>query len=91
MKIRHEDKLKLFEAMDKVLLPMLPEVLAHRAKKLGKDIEKRFRWDLLHASGVKIGDGIGIQGDINLYSYMHDEHIDTALKVYVSERPQFNI
>ena len=47
-----------------------------------KDLQKRFCFDLLYASRVKIGDGIGIMGDINLYSYMNDEHIYTAIKSF---------
>ena len=45
-----------------------------------KDIDKRFRWDILYATKIKIGDGEGQHGDINLYSYMDDSHIDTALR-----------
>lgn len=40
----------------------------------------RFRWDALRASGVKIGDGVGVHGHVNLYAYCNDEHIDTALR-----------
>lgn len=45
-----------------------------------KDVNKRYRWDLLYVSGIKIGDGVGMQGDVNLYAYMTDAHIDTALR-----------
>jgi hypothetical protein len=41
---------------------------------------KRLRWDLLYASKLKIGDGVGIHGQVNLYAYLNDEHIDTALR-----------
>lgn len=51
---------------------------------LVKDLDARYRWDLLHASGLKIGDGVGIQGDLNLYSYLDDTHIDTALRSIVA-------
>ncbi len=44
---------------------------------------KRFYWDLFHATGLKIGDGAGMPGDIELYSYLDDTHIDTALKSIV--------
>jgi hypothetical protein len=44
-----------------------------------KDINKRYRWDLLYASNLKIGDGIGMSG-LPLYAYLTDEHIDTALR-----------
>jgi len=44
-----------------------------------KDIEKRFRWDLMYAANLSpwICD--------NLYSYMDDSHIDTALRSIVRE------
>ena len=42
-----------------------------------KDLDKRYRWDLLWAAGlsdflVKV-----------IYKYAHDDHIDTALKAIV--------
>jgi len=45
---------------------------------LVKDIDKRYRWDLLNFSNISakyICD--------NLYSYLNDIHIDTALKSIV--------
>lgn len=36
-----------------------------------KDKDKRYRWDLLYLSGFQLGP---------LYSYLNDEHIDTALR-----------
>lgn len=44
-----------------------------------KDIEKRLRWDCLYAAGLTpfICD--------NLYSYLNDDHIDTALKNIIKE------
>ena len=41
--------------------------------------DRRYRWDLLYRSKIKIGDGIGIDG-LPLYAYLNDGHIDTALK-----------
>ena len=41
---------------------------------------KRYRWDLLEKSGIKIGDGINVVGDLNLYAYANNAHIDTALR-----------
>lgn len=52
---------------------------------LVKDLNMRYRWDVLYASQIKIGDGVGIQGDLNLYSYLNDTHIDTALRSIVAE------
>jgi len=45
-----------------------------------KDLEMRYRWDLLYASGIKVGDGVGVKGDIDLYAYLDDTHIDSALR-----------
>ncbi|NQY86131.1 MAG: hypothetical protein HRT51_00045 [Colwellia sp.] len=41
---------------------------------------KRYRWDMLEQSGIKIGDGINIDGDVNIYAYANKSHIDTALR-----------
>jgi hypothetical protein len=43
----------------------------------------RYRWDILRATGLKIGDSIGMPGDIPLYDYLNDDHIDTALRSIV--------
>lgn len=44
----------------------------------------RYCWDLFWASKFKIGDGIGISGDINI-SGCNDDHIQTALKKIVKD------
>ena len=41
---------------------------------------KRYRWDMLERTKIKIGDGINIDGDVNIYAYANDNHIDTALR-----------
>lgn len=41
---------------------------------------KRYRWDLLEQSQITIGDGVDIDGDLNLYAYASKLHIDTALR-----------
>jgi len=41
---------------------------------------KRYRWDMLEQSQIKIGDGTNIVGDVNIYAYANDNHIDTALR-----------
>lgn len=51
-----------------------------------KDVEMRFRWDILWASKLKIGDGKGMSGDVNLYAYLNDNQIDTALKYYMKSK-----
>jgi hypothetical protein len=48
-----------------------------RADKV-KDLQRRFCFDLFFATGLRIGDGIGIDGDI-IGDY-NDDHLYTALK-----------
>lgn len=45
-----------------------------------KDINKRFRWDCFNCAGLT-----QFACD-NLYSYLNDAHIDTALKSIIPER-----
>ena len=45
-----------------------------------KDLYLRYRWDLLYMSRLKIGDGVGIKGDVDIYGYANDDHLDTALR-----------
>jgi hypothetical protein len=54
----------------------------HNAERV-RDLNKRYRWDLLYASSIKIGDGVGIKGDIDLYYYADDMAVDTALRSIV--------
>lgn len=86
MKIKTEDLEKLKAAVAPLDTPANREKYASgdfpRAN-LCRDLDKRYRWDLLYASGLKIGDGVGMPGDVNLYAYMDDSHIDTALRSIV--------
>ena len=41
---------------------------------LTKDVNKRYRWDCLYATG----EANSIMSD--LYAYLNDEHIDTAMR-----------
>ena len=87
MKIKNEDLVILRNAIAPLDTPERREL--YRAGKfskseLCKDKDMRYRWDLLYASRLKIGDGIGIQGDVNLYAYLNDSHIDTALRSLVA-------
>lgn len=45
-----------------------------------RDLAKRYRWDLLYASKYPVGE---------LYSYLDDNHIDTALKAIVKQGAWF--
>lgn len=88
LKIKPEDRKKLELYLDNYVNKVGREKLAEYKERLKsdskvKDIEERFRWDLLYNSGIRIGDGKGMSGDIELYSYMNDNHIDSVLKDYV--------
>ena len=48
-----------------------------------KDRDMRYRWDLLYMSRLRLGDGVGMKGDLNLYSYLNDKHIDAALRSFI--------
>ena len=87
MKIKPEHKEKLFALLDERLSKIGWDVVKkHKELSLGNNKAMRFRWDLLWASKIKIGDSVGMSGDIALYDYMNDEHIDTVLRKYVEER-----
>ena len=83
MKIKKQDYDALKVALESVINPELINMYESgdfpRSEKT-KDLQMRFCFDALHLSGIKIGDGVGVQGDINLYGYMNDDHIYTALK-----------
>lgn len=50
----------------------------------------RFLWDGFHQTKVKIGDGVGADGDVLWYRNWNDTHIQTALSKmwsnYLKER-----
>lgn len=48
-----------------------------------KDWDLRYRWDLLRASRLRLGGGMLAKGDLNLYAYLNDRHIDAALRSIV--------
>lgn len=80
MKIKTEhykEMLNVLSKVDKDAVRKHKEALKQDARV--KDIEKRFRWDLLYAAKLSpwICD--------NLYSYLDDSHIDTALKSIIKE------
>lgn len=58
------------------------QVLAYKALKLGKDPEKRFRWDLFTFARRSGAEKI-VMDDI--YRYANDNHLDTALRAIVRE------
>lgn len=71
-----------YSAIRSAILPLAGRLSAHRdflkSEGKAKDIEKRLRWDAFHASGC---DGIMSE----LYTYLNDDHIDTALRSIMRE------
>ncbi|MFK4131964.1 hypothetical protein ACI2KR_06670 [Pseudomonas luteola] len=85
MKMSHEDFVRLSNMLDNKIEEIGTEaVRARYAQKLGKDTDKRFRWDMLYACPFTIRDPL----ITNMYLYLHDDHIDTALRVYFDNRPE---
>jgi len=41
---------------------------------------KRLRWDLFHYARVRPGHSIGTPTEWNVYDYINNNHIDTALR-----------
>lgn len=81
MKIKPDD----FEKLKAAAAPYDTPELRNEYKRAGLSA-KRYRWDCFYRSKVKIGDGVGMKGDINLYAYMNDDHIDTALRSIISDK-----
>jgi hypothetical protein len=65
------------------ILPNKDKIKDHRKfiinEGKAKDVEKRLRWDLLYYAGLS-----GWICD-NLYSYLDDSHIDTALRYIIKD------
>lgn len=58
------------------------QVLAYKALKLGKDPERRFRWDLFTYARRVSSERIAME---DIYRYANDTHLDTALKKIMRE------
>ena len=80
MKFTPEHLAKLKAAIDTVLArnPNAAHGYEQGNFPRSEKVKTRFCYDLLYASKFKIGDGIGIQGDIN--GDYNSAHIFTALK-----------
>jgi hypothetical protein len=83
MKIKQSD----YDSLKRELAAIqLEKIVAHRAFLLSdkcankpKDLMMRLRWDALHS--LRMGNWMSE----NLYTYLNDEHIDTALKQIACE------
>jgi hypothetical protein len=73
MKIKPTHYARLRDAIQANLLDPEPYIVA--------GLSQRYRWDCLHACGISVfGNGVGTYADINLYAYLDDTHIETALR-----------
>ena len=82
MKIKSDDYEKLKAAVTGVLEEHGDYTDAYKGGGLSP---MRFRWDLLWTSKLRIGDGAGAPGDVDIYAYANDAHIDTALRQIMRE------
>ena len=75
MKIKPQD----YEILKEFVAPYLTAERRTQYEQAGLS-ETRFLFDSLYASRIKIGDGIGLSGDVLLYAYCDNSHIKTALR-----------
>lgn len=72
-----------YEHMKQAILPLKDRIAGQREfiinEGKAKDIEKRLRWDCFYAAKLST-----FACD-NLYQYLNDDHIDTALKAIMKE------
>jgi hypothetical protein len=77
MKPEHFAHMKLAMTSPLIDIDAMRGVIA--ADRKVKDADKRLRWDMLYAAGL------GRWICDNLYSYMDDTHIDTALRTIMKD------
>ena len=80
MKITQQD----YEILKRFTAPLLTTERKRQYDEAGLS-ETRFLFDALYQSKIKIGDGVGLHGDVNLYAYCDDTHIKTALRKIARE------
>jgi len=83
MKIKQTDYDKLKSACQDVISRYPGAKQVYKEKGLS---DVRYAWDVFRMTGLKIGDGKGVKGDIDLYEYLNDNHITTALLQVTKEQ-----
>jgi len=79
MKMQYDHYETIFNAIEPLDTPETRELYTMAGLS-----DTRYRWDLLRASGVSwCGDGVGTHSDLDLYAYLNDSHIATALKAMI--------
>lgn len=82
MKIKAEHYATLKSMLSQYSHDNREQVLAYKSLKLGKEPERRFRWDLFTFARRSGAEKI-VMDDI--YRYANDNHLDTALRAIVRE------
>lgn len=87
MRISAKDYIDLQDMLDQVVDRLGVVALKEHKASLANDprvknIEMRFRWDLLFATSA----AARTNWFDNVYAYANDTHVDTALKVYTKAR-----
>lgn len=82
MKMKPEDYAFILERMRKQIEARPDAARIYREEGM---TFQRYIWDMLWRCRLKIGDGAGRDGDINLYAYLNDDHITTALRACAKE------
>jgi hypothetical protein len=91
MKMTKEHYAQLSQYLETGIIHVGTEAIKqHRAKKLGKVIENRFAWDLWNIAYRVNREALDFMTN-ELYKYLHDDHIETALKHFVKNYPAINI
>lgn len=89
MKMSQEHFEKLSEALKTFIDDQPPQSLESLYQTLKdnpkvKNVDMAYRWQILHASNFRIGDGRGLHGDIN--GEYTDDHVDTALRKFFGHK-----
>lgn len=82
LKMRPEHYSQLKTALDECKETWYGKHTQYRVKGL---TPKRYRWDALHVSRLRAGSTFGSPTGWNVYDYLNDENIDSALRQYFRE------
>ena len=91
MKIKEPDYKQLANYMEAAIMHVgIEGIKDHRAKRLGKDPDVRFAWDIWHVACRVDNTACKWLCD-TLYEYLNDSHITTAMKHFVANYPAISI
>ena len=91
MKIKTEDYKKLQAFISHgISCSSVEQIKEHRRKKLGKDYNKRFAFDLLRVAYLADKNCLQFVTQ-ELYKYMDDRHLNTALQHIIRNMPCISV